>query len=230
MFDLTPELMLAMWAGGIATASVAVVLWRIVGAGFVWLAAGVVVLAGGSSALTGGGPGAWIGTALGAAAGIAARHKPACAALFAGSAVALAAAAVPDGGFLLAVTGTAALGAITSEMLLGHWYLVDPQLPRWALRVLAVSGLAAIVADIAVLIGRGALGWESDDAIIGWAFLALAAFTALLMVAVYLSLKEPAYPAVMAATGLSYLAVLTAFGATVLGRALLDATGVSPVG
>ena len=38
---------------------------------------------------------------------------------------------------------------------------------------------------------------------------------------VIFSLKEPGYAGVMAATGLSYLAVLTAFGVAVLGRMLV---------
>lgn len=36
-----------------------------------------------------------------------------------------------------------------------------------------------------------------------------------------MALREPAYSAVMAATGLSYLAVLTVIGAGVAGRALV---------
>ena len=50
----------------------------------------------------------------------------------------------------------------------------------------------------------------------------LAAMSVLLMIGVWYSLKEPSYPGVMAATGLSYLAVLTSLGATALGRTLLD--------
>jgi hypothetical protein len=40
-----------------------------------------------------------------------------------------------------------------------------------------------------------------------------------------LALREPGYPAVMAATGLSYLAVLTTMATVVLGRVLV--AGVS---
>jgi hypothetical protein len=53
-----------------------------------------------------------------------------------------------------------------------------------------------------------------------WAFAALTATTGLLVVAVSFSLRERGYAGVMAATGLSYLAVLTAFGVTVVGRML----------
>ena len=46
--------------------------------------------------------------------------------------------------------------------------------------------------------------------------------SALLMVGVWLALAETGYSGVMAATGLSYLAVLTALGAAVLGRLLVS--------
>jgi hypothetical protein len=46
-----------------------------------------------------------------------------------------------------------------------------------------------------------------------------------LMVAVIAALRYPAYSGVMAATGLSYLAVLTTLGAVFLGRALLAGLG-----
>ncbi len=62
----------------------------------------------------------------------------------------------------------------------------------------------------------------SVDAVIGWAFVALALMSTLLAVAVWFALREPSYAGVMAATGLSYLAVLTVFGTVVTGRVLLD--------
>jgi hypothetical protein len=53
------------------------------------------------------------------------------------------------------------------------------------------------------------------------AYLALAVLSALLVAAVWFSLREPTYSGVMAATGLSYLGVLTAFGVVVVGRLLI---------
>ncbi len=44
--------------------------------------------------------------------------------------------------------------------------------------------------------------------------------SALLVAGVSFALREPFYSGVMAATGLSYLAVLTAFGVVVVGRLL----------
>jgi hypothetical protein len=47
-------------------------------------------------------------------------------------------------------------------------------------------------------------------------------FTGALVYVTKLALKERAYSAVMAATGLLYLAILTAFGTDLIARALLS--------
>lgn len=102
------------------------------------------------------------------------------------------------------VVGALLLGAITSELLLGHWYLVDPRLARSALRALALGAVASAPLEAALAGGYGTspLG------------LVLVGTTALLMVAVVLALRRRGYRPVMAATGLSYLALLTGLGAT----------------
>jgi hypothetical protein len=122
---------------------------------------------------------------------------------------------------VLVITGTIALGGITGEMLLGHWYLVDPRLPRSALRALCLAGIVGAVVDPVVALVHGALPAASGDAIvpIGWGVLAVT--SVLLMAGVWAALGERGYPAVMAATGLSYLAVLTSNGAVVLARVLV---------
>jgi len=56
--------------------------------------------------------------------------------------------------------------------------------------------------------------------------LGLAGVSCLLMVAVWFALNYPSYPGVMAATGLSYLAVLTSLGAVSTVRLL--AVGIAP--
>ncbi len=192
--------------------------WKIVGPGFGWLSAFVVLLFGAPAAAVGGGPLSWAGVAFGLAAFVLARRHRQAAVAFAGSAVAFGGAAVADSGLLLALTGAVALGGITSEMILGHWYLVDPRLPRWALKRLDAAAGVGLLLDVAVLVGLGVLGWADVDAVLGWAFVALVAMSALLVVAVWFALREPRYSGVMAATGLSYLAVLTMFGAAVTGR------------
>lgn len=131
-------------------------------------------------------------------------------------------AAVAEGGGIPAVTAAIALGGVMGEMLLGHWYLVDPRLPRWALRTLAAGGIAGLVAEAAVWGLSGELPAGGGSV----AFWVLIVTSIVLMVAVVASLRYPAYSGVMAATGLSYLCVLTSLGAAFLGRAL--AGGIGP--
>jgi hypothetical protein len=109
-------------------------------------------------------------------------------------------------------------------MLLGHWYLVDPRLPRQPLRRLALAAMAGIVADTVILAATVGLPWSPAETGVGWAFLVLSAVSALLVLGVFFALKEPAYSGVMAATGLSYLAVLTVIGSGVAGRSLVAGT------
>jgi hypothetical protein len=125
----------------------------------------------------------------------------------------------------LAMSAAVVLGGVTAEMLLGHWYLVDPTLPRSALRALGRLGLAGLVIDAGVVLAYGAVPWPAQDAVSGIGWAVLTCLGMLLMTAVLLALREPGYPAVMAATGLSYLAVLTTMATVVLGRVLVS--GVS---
>ena len=219
-FMLTPALLLAMWAAGAAGIAALVAYWRIVGPGYVWLTASVVA---------GIGVGAWFfdhnvgllaGVVLSASAVVLGRKPVVASALLAASAASFLVFSVGSGSPLLAVSGSLALGGITAEMLLGHWYLVSPQMPRWALQRLDIMGAAGIAIDAVLLVAFGALVGAGTASVV--AFGALASMSLLLMVAVWFSLKQPSYPGVMAATGLSYLAVLTSFGAVALGRALLD--------
>jgi hypothetical protein len=56
---------------------------------------------------------------------------------------------------------------------------------------------------------------------LGWIWLTTAGTTIILLVVTQLALKEKWYSAVMAATGLLYLAILTAFGTDLVARAIL---------
>ncbi len=208
------------WAAGLAAVAALVARWRVVGPGFNWLAGSVVILLGGLGWWAGGGWTAGVATAAAVAAFAVARRSDAVVAAFVTAALFYAVASVSDGGILATVSGALALGGITGEMLLGHWYLIDPTLPRWALQRLDGAALVGIVLEMVFLLVAAGRDWE--DAVVGWAFVALAVTSLLLMVAVWFSLKEPSYPGVMAATGLSYLATLTAMGAAVAGRALVD--------
>jgi hypothetical protein len=124
--------------------------------------------------------------------------------------------------------GAAFLGAVTDAMLLGHWYLVQPglgrgpinELNRW-LQILwpfEVGALLLPVGMVSVLDGRIDDGYGG---ILGWFWVACAITTIGLSLVTTAALKEKAYAAVMAATGLLYLAILTAFGTDLVARLVL---------
>ena len=126
------------------------------------------------------------------------------------------------------VIGAAFLGAVTDAMLLGHWYLVQPGMPRgpllelirllafiWPFEVLAMLWPVGMLSVIDGTIDDGYAG------ILGWMWMACAVGTIVLVGVTRAALKERQYSAVMAATGLLYLAILTAFGTDLVARALL---------
>jgi len=124
------------------------------------------------------------------------------------------------------VVGAAFIGVITDAMLLGHWYLVQPglsrepikELVRWGLWItpLEIVLMLIPVGMIDVLTGAVDDGWGG---LIGWMWVGAAVATLGLLIASWAALKEPYYSAVMATTGLLYLAILTAFGTDVMARA-----------
>jgi hypothetical protein len=191
-----------MWAAGTAAGGAVVVWWRIVGPGYTWLVAACIAMLALAGGLLGAGTVVGLGAGAAAAAVLLARMPRAAAVTLAG------------GGLLLMVgrwslgtaSGALLLGAITSELLLGHWYLVDPRLPRWALSSLAGGAALAVLVEVALVGGYREVGANPLGLI-------LAVTTALLMVGVVLALRRRGYRPVMAATGLSYLALLTGLGA-----------------
>jgi hypothetical protein len=126
------------------------------------------------------------------------------------------------------VVGAAFLGSITDAMLLGHWYLVQPGMPRGPLLEL-VRWVALIWPfEVAVMLWPvgmvSVINGEIDDGyngILGWMWIACAVSTIVLVGVTRAALKERQYSAVMAATGLLYLAILTAFGTDLIARAVL---------
>jgi hypothetical protein len=99
-------------------------------------------------------------------------------------------------------------------MVLGHWFLVDPKLPRWPLRRLAYFGIAGIAAEGV----RVALLPNGSLIVTPLVLTLLAALGLLLMVGVLYSLRVRSYTGVMAATGLSYLATITALAVAIISR------------
>lgn len=216
--DLTPSLVLAMWTAGVAGGAAAVARWNVVGPGYVWLTAATTAVFGGFVILAGGGAWAVAGVVASVVGFAAARTPPVAAGALAVGALAFAMAAWIDSPIGPVVSGAVLVGGITSEMMLGHWYLVDPRLPRWALYRLAAAGAVGLVVDAAIISTRLLSGGLRADAVFVWAYVALATMTGLLVAGVWFSLREPRYTGVMAATGLSYLAVLTSLGVVVVGR------------
>jgi len=145
----------------------------------------------------------------------------------------VAAAVAADGPVALALlrtlVGAAFLGAVSDAMLLGHWYLVQPglgrgpinELNRW-LQILWPFEVAALLLPTGML---SVLSGSIDDGyggILGWFWVACAVTTIGLSVVTTAALRERAYSAVMAATGLLYLAILTAFGTDLVARLVLS--------
>ncbi len=126
------------------------------------------------------------------------------------------------------VVGAAFLGAVSDAMLLGHWYLVQPGLARSPLlELIRWTGWIWPVHLAVFLWPTGmisALTGDIDDGyggLLGWFWAACAITTGGLVVVTLAALRERQYSAVMAATGLLYLAILTAFGQDLVARAIL---------
>jgi hypothetical protein len=126
------------------------------------------------------------------------------------------------------LVGAAFLGSVSDAMLLGHWYLVQPGLARGPLLDLVrwvgviwpfeIGALLWPTGMVSVL--NGSID-DSYGGVLGWFWIACAITTIVLVVVTRAALKERAYSAVMAATGLLYLAILTAFGTDLVARAIL---------
>jgi hypothetical protein len=126
------------------------------------------------------------------------------------------------------LVGAAFLGSISDGMLLGHWYLVQPGLARGPL--LEMVRWTGIIWPFEILVLLWPVGMVSvlngtiDDGyngMLGWFWVACAVTTIGLVVVTRAALRERYYSAVMAATGLLYLAILTAFGTDLVARAVL---------
>jgi len=216
-----PRFILLAWAAGLALVVGFVSLAQVVGPGFNWLTAGTAGFISLAGTLADGAWWARVGATALVVGLIWARNRPFAGVMFLLAGVGYLIEASLLGGWLLAATASLSLGGVTGEMLLGHWYLIDPRLPRWTLRALAAAGIFGLATDALGLALLGGLPGGGGTV----AFWILMATSVILMVGVLGSLRYPAYSGVMAATGLSYLAVLTTLGATFLGRALVAGLG-----
>ena len=128
------------------------------------------------------------------------------------------------------LVGALFLGAVSDAMLLGHWYLVQPGLSRrpigelntWLLRIWPIEVALLLVPTGMISVLNGTIS-DNYGGMLGWFWVACALTTGILGFVTRLALKERFYSAVMAATGLLYLAILTAFGTDLVARAILAA-------
>jgi hypothetical protein len=126
------------------------------------------------------------------------------------------------------LVGAAFLGCVSDSMLLGHWYLVQPGLARGPILELVRWNAVLWPFELGVMLWPtgmvSVLNGTIDDGyngIFGWFWIACSITTIGLVVLTRAALKERQYSAVMAATGLLYLAILTAFGMDLVARAVL---------
>jgi hypothetical protein len=139
-----------------------------------------------------------------------------------------AADARPVVALLRILIGAAFLGALTDAMLLGHWYLVQPglargsllELVRWTADIWFVEVVALLLPTGMISVFNGSID-DGYNGILGWTWATCAVTTIGLCYVTRAALREKQYAAVMAATGLLYLAILTGFGTDLIARAVL---------
>lgn len=120
------------------------------------------------------------------------------------------------------IAGAALLGAVTNGMLLGHWYLNQPGLKPWALARLTTLALVATIATgvLGLAAATKLAGAETDGAVLGipgfgesfglaffLVWIALVGFTGAV---VWAARRCVVIKSIQSATGLYYVALLTA--------------------
>ena len=126
------------------------------------------------------------------------------------------------------LAGAAFLGSVTDAMLLGHWYLVQPgltrapllELVRWTSWIWPFEVVSLLLPTGMFSVWSGSVD-DGYNGLLGWFWAACALGTIVLCLVTRAALRERYYSAVMAATGLLYLAILTAFGTDLVARAVL---------
>lgn len=120
------------------------------------------------------------------------------------------------------VAGAALLGAVTNGMMLGHWYLNQPGLKTWALaRLTLLGGVVTALTGAAGLVGAArlagattagaAFGLPGAGDSFGPAFFAVWAVLLVFTGVVVLAARRcVAIRSIQSATGLYYVAILTA--------------------
>ena len=202
---------MAAWAGGLAATLPIAVRWKVAKRGYQMLGAGAAALLMIYPALRSG----WAAAGLAAALTAVWRSgRKEFSPLMSVGALLVMVPAVAANGLMSAVAAAAALGGITATMLLGHWFLVDPTLPRWALRRLDIGAGIGMALSLAAGFLAGAVPYQGGA--LGWALAVLSLMGLALVAGTWFALGERGYSGVMAATGLSYLGVVTIAGVVFL--------------
>jgi len=120
----------------------------------------------------------------------------------------------------LAVVGDAiASGCITVGLCLGHWFLVDPHLPRGPMRALGLGALAGFFVTAVGTINQGSTAGALGPLLV-WVVVAAGVISALALVGALAALRVPTYKGVQSATGLFYICTMSAAGYIVLSASL----------
>jgi len=111
------------------------------------------------------------------------------------------------------------VASVFSLMMIGHWYLVDPTINREGMKKIAIftTGLSLVITST-LLTNQTTYDFFNislfGENTIKYVILGLLLSTAVLSFASYKALQENSYTGVMASTGLSYLSLLVALGAS----------------
>lgn len=139
---------------------------------------------------------------------------------------------------LTAVTSSMVLGLASGAMMFGHWYLIDLGMPVDYLRTFVRMLGAALAAEVAALglalalVARfGGSGGEAAVLSLFDSHLALLVFRVVLgpaatMILAWMCWQALKIPQTMAATGLLYIALMSALVGEMLGRFILFRTAV----
>lgn len=122
-------------------------------------------------------------------------------------------------GWLMGIGNVVLLGSITAGLCLGHWFLVDPHLPRLPMRVLAGGALVGLgVSALATYLG------PTSPPAIGEVAYTIAVvsgiITAGVLALIFWSLAVPTYKGVQSATGLFYVSTMSVSAFVIVTSAL----------
>ena len=111
------------------------------------------------------------------------------------------------------------VSSVFSSMMIGHWFLVDPTIERIGMKNISkfssvLSFLLAFLVFLDIYQSSSMFFISVSDNLLNNVLIFLYLSSALLSFGSFKSLQEKSYTGVMASTGLSYLALIVALGAS----------------